>query len=293
MFDRFERPVKIICLAMAALLVWELGSLVFSGDPLARLKIPALPRLAGATNEPAKIAQGTNGTNATNAANATNLVNVTNAANATNAVNGTNVAKGTNLANGTNVVKGTNVVGDLQKPGGKHGPPPGMTPEMMAQMMAGGMPGGPMGGGMKKIELPPEVTARVDRIVDSEIFGPVMRPVPMALLGIAEHEAFIQATNGQIGPVKVGGELGGIKLLRIGINRVLVEQGGEKQELTVFGGAGGESLMPPPTDAPSTNAGATNAPSTNAPTKKPSIRNATTHDASTTPALSSKEKETQ
>jgi hypothetical protein len=32
-------------------------------------------------------------------------------------------------------------------------------------------------------------------------------------------------------------------LLRIGINRVLVEQDGKKSELTIFDGYGGESLM--------------------------------------------------
>jgi hypothetical protein len=231
------------------------------------------------------------------------------------------------MANGTNVVKGTNVMakstnapaagetgqtnasssprrGDSQRSGpseGMPGLPPGMTPEMMAgmppemmaQMMGGGMPGGRMGGGMKKIELPPEVQARVDRIIDSEIFGPVIRPMPLALIGIADQEAFIRATNGQTGPVKVGGEMGGIKLLRIGVNRVLVEQDGEKKELTVFGGFGGESLMPKPTNAPSTNMTSTNAPSTNAPTKKASTRNAAANHASTTPTLSSKEKETQ
>ena len=38
--------------------------------------------------------------------------------------------------------------------------------------------------------------------------------------------------------------LGELKLLRIGINRVLVEQDGNKTELMIFNGYGGESLMP-------------------------------------------------
>jgi len=303
MFDRFERPVKIICLAMAVLLAWQLGGLILRGDPLARLKIPALPTLPGATNETAKPAQ--KDTKATNATIGTNVAN------------GTNVTKGTNVASGTNGVQGTNVLAKSTNsaapietgqtnassgpPGGIHALPPGMTPAMMAgmppgmraQMMGGGTPGGPMGGAMKKIELPPEVQARVDRIIDSEFFGPIIRPMPMALIGIAGQEAFIQATNGQIGPVKLGGEMGGIKLLRIGVNRVLVEQGGETNELSLFDGIGGESLMPKPTDAPSTNMAATNSPSTNAPTKRASTRNAAANNASTTPTLSSKEKETQ
>ena len=125
-----------------------------------------------------------------------------------------------------------------------------------------------------------------------------MKPMPMALIGIAEQEAFIQATNGQTGPVKVGGEIGGIKLLRIGVNRVLVELGGEKSELTLFGGIGGESLMPATTNAPSTdiastNIVSTNTPSTNAPTRRASIRNATAQHASTNQTISSNQKETQ
>jgi hypothetical protein len=282
MFDRFERPVKILCLAMALLLAWQLGSLILRGDPLAKLNVPALPTLPGATNEPAKPARKeTHGTHVTM---------------------GTNTHNGTNVANGTNVVeKSTNTFAggntgqanaSSALPGRRNGPPPGMMPGMMAQMMGGGMPGGGMGGGMKKVELPPEVQSRVDRIIDSEIFGPIIRPMPMALNGISDQEAFIQATNGQIGAVKLGEEMGGIKLLRIGVNRVLVEQGGETNELTQFGGVGGESLMPIPAKAPFTNTVSTNAPSTNAPTKKASTRKAAANHASISPALSSKEKET-
>jgi hypothetical protein len=115
----------------------------------------------------------------------------------------------------------------------------------------------------------------------------------MALIGIADQEAFLRATNGQTGPVKVGGEIGGIKLLRIGVNRVLVEQDGEKKELTLFGGVGGESLMPKPANTSSTNALSTNAPSTNAPTRSDSQPNAAASAGLTNQTSSSKQKETQ
>jgi hypothetical protein len=131
----------------------------------------------------------------------------------------------------------------------------------------------------------------VDKIIDSEIFGPVVRPVPLALIGIADQEAFIQATNGQIGPVKIGGEMAGIKLLRIGVNRVLVEQDGEKKELTLFGGLGGESLMPGPNTTSSNKMASTNAPSTNAPAHKMS-RSAANTNALARQSFSPKEKET-
>lgn len=98
--------------------------------------------------------------------------------------------------------------------------------------------------------LPPAVQARVDKIVDSELLAPVMRPLPMALLGIAGKDVFLRAPNGQTGLVKEGDELGPVKLLRIGTNRVLVEQDGQKTELTIFSGYGGESLLTPSSEKP-------------------------------------------
>jgi len=88
------------------------------------------------------------------------------------------------------------------------------------------------------------VRTRISRITDSEILGPVVRPLPMALLGIAGNFAFLRSAGGQTGLVKEGDSLGDLKLLRIGINRVLVEQDGEKRELNIFSGYGGESLLP-------------------------------------------------
>jgi hypothetical protein len=168
----------------------------------------------------------------------------------------------------------------------------GLPPEILAQIMGGGMPGGPGGGGMNRIKLPPEVQARVDKIIDSEILGPAVRPMPMLLTAISDQGACIQTTNGQTGWVKVGAEMGGVKLLRIGTNRVLVEQDGKKQELTLFGGVGGASLMPEPAKEPSNNVPSTNAPSTNLPPRKASTRMAAASADSTNQPVSSKLKET-
>lgn len=96
----------------------------------------------------------------------------------------------------------------------------------------------------KPVELSAAAQARVDRIVESEILGAITRPLPMALLGIAGDHAFLRGPNGQTGLVKEGEEIGGIKLLKIGANRVLVEQDKEKKELMIFSGFGGESLLP-------------------------------------------------
>ena len=93
-------------------------------------------------------------------------------------------------------------------------------------------------------ELPPEIKERVDRIVQGEILGQVMRPMPMALLGIAGQNAFLRSPEGQTGMVKEGDQLGTIKLLRIGTNRVLIEHEGEKKELTIFAGLGSETMLP-------------------------------------------------
>ena len=95
-------------------------------------------------------------------------------------------------------------------------------------------------------DLPPAIQARVDRIVQSEILGQVVRPLPMALLGIAGQDVFVRAPNGQTGLLRPGEELVGIKLLRIGTNRVLIEHEQQQKELTLFSGFGGEPLLPKP-----------------------------------------------
>lgn len=91
--------------------------------------------------------------------------------------------------------------------------------------------------------LPPEVAAQIDKIKQSQLLGPEMKPPPMALLGIAGKDVFLRGPNGQTGVIREGEELGGVKLLQIGANRVLVEHEGQKKELMIFSGFGGESLL--------------------------------------------------
>lgn len=90
---------------------------------------------------------------------------------------------------------------------------------------------------------PPEVTAKIEKIKQSQLLGPEMKPPPMALLGIAGPDVFLRGPNGQTGVVREGEELGGVKILKIGANRVLVEHEGQQKELTIFSGFGGESLL--------------------------------------------------
>jgi len=108
----------------------------------------------------------------------------------------------------------------------------------------------PPGSPEKQPEVPAAIRSRIDRIVQSEILGPVIRPLPMALLGIAGQDAFLRAPNGQTGLVREGGELGGIKVLRIGTNRVLIEHEGQKKELMIFSGFGSETLLPKGKEGP-------------------------------------------
>jgi hypothetical protein len=162
----------------------------------------------------------------------------------TNAIasNATNANPATNkLEASTNAIAAESAnTNSISTPGKKRPKRGGDLPPGM--LMAGGAGG-------KAPKLTPEIQARVDRITESEIFGPVMHPMPMALLGIAGNSAFLRAPSGQTGLVKEGEDLGEIKLLRIGVNRVLVEQNGEKKELMIFAGLGGESLLPKPNES--------------------------------------------
>jgi hypothetical protein len=90
---------------------------------------------------------------------------------------------------------------------------------------------------------PPEITAAVDKIKDSQILGMIMRPPPMALIGIGGHDVMLRGPNGQTGLLREGEELGGVKLLKIGTNRILIEHEGQTKELTLFQGFGSETLL--------------------------------------------------
>jgi hypothetical protein len=296
MRDRVDRILRIACVALAVLLLFQLVRTLVLSNPLARVTIPAVPTLS--TNALAE-AKGTNAPAAQSTANKnTNSLAGSSNAKSTNVVSdsgspGTLTNNGLGAAAekpGSNVVvvadssartnstpqnqaamvetnqkpilettmPATNsVVGEgLTQIGSnsfahadatnaatnsvtRSAPRPSADPRSRPELSMMGMPGM-----AKKLpDLPPAMKARVDRIADSEILGPVMRPMPMALLGIAGNSAFLRGPNGQTGLVKEGDSLGEIKLIRIGINRVLVEQGGQKKELMIFDGYGGESLM--------------------------------------------------
>lgn len=278
MLERFERPLRIVCIILGALVLFQLGRLAFRRNPLHQLIIPPLPTLStnamvqgdsGSTNSSkAMVGKNSNSmagasaekkrTNAvsvktpveksTNAAGEKSATVATSSTPQTDPKNtndlsaarpGTNIVAAVNLAQTNADTTGTNSAalkeGDKKSTNSAsvlNSPPRGIMP----------FPG--PGGGKPTIPLPPGIQARVDKITQSEILAPVVRPLPMALLGIAGNSAFLRTSSGQSGVVKEGDELGGLKLLRIGTNRVLVEQDGEKKELMVFSGFGGESLLP-------------------------------------------------
>lgn len=91
--------------------------------------------------------------------------------------------------------------------------------------------------------LPANIQAMVDKIKTSQLLAPDMKPPPMALLGIAGKDVFLRAPNGQTGVIREGEELGGVKLLQIGTNRVVVEHEKQQKELTIFSGFGSETLL--------------------------------------------------
>lgn len=130
-------------------------------------------------------------------------------------------------------------------------PTPSVSPAASAISSTAHVPGspgmmGPPGGRPGRpgpVTLPPDVQAQIDRIKDSEILGAIPRPLPMGLLGIAGEDAFIRDANGQVSLMKVGDDRGGIKLLRIGINRVLIEHEGQQKELILHSGFGSQTLM--------------------------------------------------
>ena len=98
--------------------------------------------------------------------------------------------------------------------------------------------------GEKLPDLPPLIQARIDKIIESEILAQLTRPQPAGLLGIAGRGAMLRSSSGQTGYVKEGGELGGLKLLQVGVNRVLVTEVGKTNVLTIFSGFGGVTLLP-------------------------------------------------
>lgn len=288
--ERAEQIVRILCLVLAGIVVYQLAGIAIRWNPFRGVTVPELPTLTAATNNPppgthgaglamngrgqltntasqtsptnsahltkaetnlpsqrALAAMGTNAGTVSKNLSTNALLTATGTTPETNALpfetntsptNSIAVTPSTN--HGTNLllaVATTDTNASALKPK-RHKSAAMSAPEMM------GMGFNPFGPAAKPVDLPPALQSRVNKITDSEILGPVIHPLPMALLGIAGQFAFLRSANGQTGLIKEGDTLDDIKLLRIGINRVLIEQDGQKKELMIFSGYGGDSLLP-------------------------------------------------
>jgi hypothetical protein len=269
MRERLEPALKGVCLLLGVLLLGQLGWLVPRLGLLRGVKIPALPGLASAAEAPG----GGKGTNAISASttniqskSSTNAV----ASSSSNAVLSARKSLSSLSTNALASNPSNAALSSLKSPSSlstnalASGPSNAVLSSLKSlsslsptnasaatNATAAGGPAAPRPGSgrssrspIKLTDLPPALLARVDRVVDSELLGPVAHPMPTSLLGIAGNVAFLRGANGQSSVVKEGDNLGNIKLLRIGINRVLVEEEGQKKELMIFDGYGSETLLP-------------------------------------------------
>ncbi|MBN8247799.1 MAG: hypothetical protein J0L84_10190 [Verrucomicrobia bacterium] len=253
MVERLPRLLSLATVLLLGVLVFEVVGLMVRRNPLDGVHAPAVPHWQVAeSNAPVEARPATVSTQqvvlATNVAAlgtnspapATNTPSLP-AASAAAATNIPRAAAATNAMTATNppALGGTNSATATAPPVPPGGPGP----------MAMRLPPGVSPGSSRRSRPPPPppsplLQARMDRITQSEILAPVFRPPPMALLGIAGRDAFIRTPSGQSALLREGGESDGIKLLRLGTNRVLIEQAGEKKELMIYEGFGGESLLP-------------------------------------------------
>jgi hypothetical protein len=260
LLERAEPVLRITCLILAAVVVYQLAEIILRWNPFRGVTVPMLPSLSAGANFPADGGPGAKPAASVASMGTGNLPPPPGISTAPIAasvsINFTTAAmpagKGINAMTNSVLVKapamtGTNLLASATT--GATGAIPNLNPKTIA-VGAGAVPNlagmnlNPFAPPSRRgADLPPVVQARISRITDSEILGPVMHPLPMALMGIAGQFAFLRSDSGQTGLVKEGDTLDDIKLLRIGINRVLIEQGGQQKELTIFSGYGGESLL--------------------------------------------------
>jgi hypothetical protein len=207
MLERLTPFFRIGCMLLAGLVCYQIARLITHKNPLDDLKIPA--SAFASNSQPAAQPKSTNSATA----KPTNSVSTQPTNSATNIVS----------------LEATNASSRRSS-------------SSSSRRSSSSAPGAATAS--KDPNISPAVQARIEKVVQSEILGAIVRPLPMALLGIAGKDAFIRAPNGQTGLAREGEEFGGLKILRIDINRVLVEHEGQQKELTLFQGFGSETLLP-------------------------------------------------
>jgi hypothetical protein len=225
MLERLTPAFRIVCMLLVGLVCFQISRIVMHKNPLDDLKIPA--SAYANVSQPAAQPKSTNSA----AVKSTNSPSIQTTNSATNAVAPQATNSVARSATNTPSLEATNSSSRRAT-----------SSSSRRSSSSGATLGSPSGS--KDPNLSPAVQARIDKIVQSEILGAIVRPLPMALLGVAGRDAFIRAPNGQTGLVREGEEFGGLKLLRIDINRVLIEHEGQQKELTLFQGLGSETLLP-------------------------------------------------
>jgi hypothetical protein len=215
MLERYNPILRLVCLALAGLIVYQISRLAFQRDAVARGRIET-PMIRLESTNKAKVETNSSTKGANSLASTNSSTSTNSAGKSTNAISSStnSVAAKTNFPNAA-----------------------------MQMRMASGPRRGPSGGAPQMANLPPDVQATIDKIRQSQLLGPDIKPPPMALMGIAGPDVFLRGPNGQTGIIRVGEELGGVKLIRVGTNRVIVEENGQQKELTIFSGFGSETLM--------------------------------------------------
>jgi hypothetical protein len=267
MFERSVPIIRMICIGLAALIIVQVTRLAAQKDPLRDVKIPVL---ASALSVSSNSLTSTNSLSGSNSLASSNSLSRSNSLTSSNVVASSNRPAISNSLASSNVLTGSNTLtksatstnepgtNSLAQGSGKiaaTNSPPGRgstagRASTTPRPIPGGMRGGPGGPGAAMPALPPAIQTRVDKITQSEILGPVVRPQPMALQAIGGRDALLRSPMGQTGWLREGEELGGVKLLRIGTNRVLIEHEGQKKELMIFSGFGSETLLPKGNQSP-------------------------------------------
>lgn len=276
MRDPLPKLLKPACIVLAALFAMQIGRIVMRSNPLSGVEIPAVPTLTNSTNaaepDPSVRAMRPSITNntpgavsnvmnspqagSTNPALATNVATATGISNQlaptflapTNQLPATiaTVPSSSNAAVQPDTMPGLAVVAHSSTNAAVSNSPPTTTRASSntpaIAMASQSRPSIRPAATRPPPELPLDVRARIDRVYESELLAPIIRPMPAALMGIAGQHAMLRSSSGQSALVKEGDSVGDMKLVRIGINRVLVEEKGEQKELMIFEGFGGESL---------------------------------------------------
>ena len=88
-----------------------------------------------------------------------------------------------------------------------------------------------------------QVATSIKIMKKSGLFGSPPKPRQSVLIGIVGDMAIIQTGSGGSKTMSIGETYQNVKLLKLDINRALIEENGKTRELTLHSGIGSESLM--------------------------------------------------